>query len=139
MFMTHAALEQAVPLSMLPPGARVWRTVELSLRSPWFLVVVEDPLEEVIRDLLLSSEVELEELIQACPNAIKRVEIVSPHCDEPRWAMHKVKKIWKRAEPSGFTQWIYEHDDGTKAYCPPCSTVEREEIYASAEQFLELA
>ncbi|WP_228513003.1 hypothetical protein, partial [Vibrio vulnificus] len=81
--------------------AKLWRAVELSLRLPWFIAVIEDPEEDVCRDLLLSSEMELAQLIQDCPHAIRSLDIVCPDRYEPRWAMHKVKKIWKQVEPSG--------------------------------------
>lgn len=137
MFMTHPALEHALPMSILPPDAKLWRAVELSLRLPWFLAVIEDPEEEVCRDLLLSSEMELAQLIQDYPAAIRSLDIVCPDRYEARWAMHKVKKIWKQVEPSGFTQWIFEHADGAKNYCPPCSN-ELKQSFVAPDHVLDL-
>ncbi|KGM40409.1 hypothetical protein JY96_11210 [Aquabacterium sp. NJ1] len=137
MFMTYPEMEHPIPLSLLPPGAKVWRAVELSLRLPWFLAVVEDPVEEVFRDLLLSSEMDVAQLIEESPEAIKQLEVVSPEYADSRWSMRRVKSIWKIVEPSGFTQWIYGHDDGTKSYCPPCSE-EFKQSFGSAKHVLDL-
>ena len=121
MFMTYETFENPIPAPLLPPGAKSWRALELSLRLPWFLACIEDPEEEFLRDLLLASESDLASLILESPQAIKRVEMMEPSSSELSWRMRKINRIWKKAESSGFTQWIFEHDDGSRSFCPPCS------------------
>lgn len=137
MFMSYAALESTIPAALLPPGAKIWQVLELSLRLPWFLATVEDLSEGVFRDFLLSSSVELADLIRDDATAIKCLEVMVPVHSTQRWQMHKIKRILKKANATGFTQWIFEHENGARSFCPPCSEDE-ESIHLQADHVLDL-
>lgn len=137
MFMSYAAQESSVPAVLLPPGAKVWRALELSLRLPWFLATVEDLSEGIFRDFLLSSSAEVADLIHDDAIVIKGLDVMAPVHATERWQMHKVKRILKKANQNGFTQWIFEHECGGRSFCPPCSE-EEEPLHHQADHVLEL-
>lgn len=119
MFMTYEQHEKPFPRALLPEGAQTWRAVELTVRLPWLVATLHEQTENHHREFLLGGDEDMTGLRDAT-HLIVRLDIIQPSGPNRRWELNKVLRVWKKQD-QGFTQWIYEGEDGRQTVCPPMS------------------
>jgi hypothetical protein len=120
-FLSDYRFEQRVPSALLPPGTKSWRVVELSLRVPWYIAALRDPLEQCSRELMLAYEADLVDLIESSRDSIKAIHrVVPPRNGHAEWVIEPVTSVWRLTDPyvSGCSVWLFEGAHGGQTYWP---------------------
>jgi len=109
MFVSRPEYEFPIPPTLRDPGTQLWRLVELSLQSPWFLVSVEivDPVEpdvSITRTLCVAWENDLADMLRRLDaKRVKGIVCMMPAWQSPtgQWWSREIREVWLHHSPSG--------------------------------------
>ena len=116
MFVSMPDFQFQVPPPLAPPGAKFWRSLGVSTRTPWFVLTVRSRSQELFIDTFLlawdsdvvdtikSLDAELESLFCLAPSSARRGN---------GWTTKNIKEIWAR-EPAaeGESDVLFVDADG---------------------------
>lgn len=101
MFITHKAFKLPIQFG---GEETYWRNVELTLRTPLYLVTTEDPKEPVSRDFLLGSESDLTNFIMNRPagRSIGMSLVLPPGASgADAWQMIPIRRVERQQRDDG--------------------------------------
>ncbi|MGY4829156.1 hypothetical protein ACVNIS_11305 [Sphaerotilaceae bacterium SBD11-9] len=101
-------------------GERYFRSMELSVRLPWFLVTLQIRYEEdeVLHSVCCSWESDLVELLSATSNQrVVTVQQLMPSAQrEGAWDLRDIVRVSQAKHPSGRTVVVYQAADGQEFF-----------------------
>lgn len=124
MFVCHKSFEFPVPPLLRSPGSSYYRTVELSLQLPWFIVtyLIREGENSCLRSVCCSWDNDLIELItpqaltqatQTSPptqQAVASLQQVVPQPDGNGWAVRDIRSVWTALNASSDEQVVILED-----------------------------
>jgi len=124
MFVSQPSYEFAVPRSLSTPGARYWRAVELSMRSPWFIATFELRDGDIAYEhsMCVFWDTDLVHVIESSSSgALLSLQCVSPpvagHVD---WGVRRIEHVWRArmlSDPD-IEVLLFRDGDGTEFRVP---------------------
>lgn len=110
MFISNPSDEFPIPDGLDHPGNRHWRSVELTLHAPWFILSVEQDqgVDEVrfVHTILVAFEQDLLKLIELHgAQAIRAVVCMLPGwmTGEHTWTSREVSEVWSNELANGYS------------------------------------
>lgn len=100
MFVTQSDFEFPMPVELVEPGSRYWRTVELSLNTAWFVATLCSTDEDLgyRRTVLVSWDTDLVRIVETMVGGyLEALLLMLPPwgAGKGRWRPHQVKEIWR--------------------------------------------
>ena len=101
MFVTLPEYRFPVPSGLFPPGARHWRTVELSMNTAWFALTIRRNVPDTgTETFLLVWDTDLVDAIAALDAEVLSLLCLAPAMSgrERGWRSIRVREIWDAAQ-----------------------------------------
>lgn len=120
MFHTHPDAEQLMPPSLLPPGEKCWRWIELSIQIPYYVLsfIVEIEGTEFSLQYMFTHVSDVINLIDTSSDKVRNLKLglLSPGYmnGSDFYQFGQIKQIWQSKDG----EKLFLMDNGTKLYFP---------------------
>lgn len=116
MFITHDAFTIPFLKALSPAGTQYHRTVELSMRAPWFLVtfLTEDEGIQIVHTFLCSWDRDLLDVLVAHEvHMVMSLQQLFPQRADNHWGVRQIARVWSaRDMDSGQRIVVLQDADG---------------------------
>jgi len=106
MFLTNQNMRMWVPMPVSGEGEAYWRFVGLPLRTPWYVVTLDQRVKSEVEELsadtvLVHLDRDLRDLLESDAFLIEQVLCISSKDDSPGWSVVVVAEVWEVDVPGG--------------------------------------
>jgi hypothetical protein len=103
MFESKPSYEWPVPAAMREPGAMYWRMLSLTWTTPWFMMTIHWPKDELSQSFLIGNDLELVSALRSIrgKGTLESLACCVParKVDKLVWSMHDLVEVWMGIEP----------------------------------------
>jgi hypothetical protein len=116
MFVSMPDFQLQIPPPLAPPGAKFWRSLGVSTRTPWFVLTVRSRSQELLIDtFLLAWDSDVVDTIKSLDAELESLFCLAPSRSEQGngWTTKNIQEIWA-VEPAaeGESDLLFVEADG---------------------------